>query len=314
VNLTMQTYQGNEDYWRIREFLRRVMLLNGRRELSWHVARLDYWIWFANAALEKIPLEDHIFLWETDTSQIAAVLNPEGHGQAHLQVDPTFRSPELDEEMVTIAEERLAVTAQDGRRSLQIFSDSQDLTRHAILSRHGFQRVERPEEQETQHRRLLEAPLPPVPPTPGYTIRSLGGGLELLERCYASGLGFHEDDIHVARDNRDHPEWYHHIQTAPLYRRDLDIVAVAVDGSIASFCTVWFDDVTRTAYFEPVATLPAHQRKGLGTAVILAGLHRLQRMGCQVAFIGGYSRAANALYFSVMGPEHDISEPWEKIA
>ncbi len=313
MNLKKRNYQNSEDYWCIREFLRRVMLLNGRRELGWHVARWDYWWWFANADLEKIPLEDHVFLWETDTGQIVAVLNPEGHGQVYLQVDPTFCSPELDEEMITIAEERLAVTAEDGRKCLQIFVDSQDLPRHTILSRHGFRRVERPEEQETQHRRSLEAPLPPVPPTPGYTIRSLGGGLELLERCYASGLGFHDDDIHVARDNRDHPNWYNHIQTAPLYRRDLDLVAVAADGSIASFCTVWFDDVTRTAYFEPIATVPAHQRRGLGKAVIFEGLHRLQRMGCQVAFIGGYSAAANALYFSVMGPEYDISEPWEKI-
>jgi hypothetical protein len=35
-------------------------------------------------------------------------------------------------------------------------------------------------------------------------------------------------------------------------------------------------------------------------------------MGCKVAFVGGYSEAANALYFSVMGPDYDISEPWEK--
>ena len=40
---------------------------------------------------------------------------------------------------------------------------------------------------------------------PGYTIRSLGDGLELLERCYASGLGFHEGDIKVAVENRDDP-------------------------------------------------------------------------------------------------------------
>lgn len=89
-------------------------------------------------------------------------------------------------------------------------------------------------------------------------------------------------------------------------------MAVADDGSIASFCTIWFDDVTRTAYFEPVATAPAHQRRGLGKAVMIAGLHRLKQMGCKVAFVGGYSEAANSLYFSVMGPEHDISEPWEK--
>jgi GNAT superfamily N-acetyltransferase len=140
----------------------------------------------------------------------------------------------------------------------------------------------------------------------------MGNGLELLERCYASGLGFHDDDINVARKNRDNPAWYHHIQSAPLYRRDLDLVAVAADGSVASFCTIWFDDVTRTAYFEPVATVPAHRRHGLGKALLVEGLHRLKEMGCLVAFVGGYSERANGLYSSVMGEEYDVSEPWEK--
>ncbi len=89
-------------------------------------------------------------------------------------------------------------------------------------------------------------------------------------------------------------------------------MAVAADGAVAAFCTIWFDDVSRTAYFEPVATVPAHQRRGLGKAVMSEGLHRLQRMGCKVAFVSGYSQAANRLYFSVMGPDHDIIEPWEK--
>ena len=154
-------------------------------------------------------------------------------------------------------------------------------------------------------------PLPARADTGGYVIRALGDGVELLERCYASGLGFHDDDIHTARDNRDHPDWYRHIQSAPLYRRDLDLVAVAPDGAVAAFATIWFDDVSRTAYFEPVATVPAHRRHGLARAVMVEGLHRLQRIGCRVAFVGGYSQAANALYASVMGPDHDVSEPWE---
>lgn len=312
MKLTMRLYREEEDTWRIREFLRRVMLLNHRREFSWHVARWDYWIWFANADLEKIPLAENVFLWETESGQIAAVLNPEGRGQAYLQVDPAFRNPQLEGEMLATAEARLPLRGEDGQKRLQIFVDSMDEARQQLLAQRGFQRVERPGEQETQHRRSLDDPLPPEPQRPGYTIRSLGDGLELLERCYASGLGFHEDDIQTARENRDQPEWYHHIQSAPLYRRDLDLVAVAGDGSIASFCTIWFDDVSRTAYFEPVATVPAHQRRGLGKAVILEGLHRLQRRGCKVAFIGGYSPAANALYFSALGTACDLSEPWEK--
>lgn len=308
----MRSYKNEEDYWRIREFLRQVMIVNGRRELSWHVARWDYWIWFANPDIEKIQLEENVFIWEAGNGQIAAVLNPEGHGHAFPQIHLNFDTPELKEEIIKVAEERLTTKSEDGRHKLSFWLDSQEKAFQEIVTHRGFNRVREVGNQEYQHRRSLDEPLPDVPQVPGYTIRPMEGGLELLERCYASGLGFHNDDIHTARDNRDHPEWYHHIQSAPLYRRDLDIVAVASDGSVASFATAWLDDVSRTAYIEPVATVPAHRKHGLGKAVILEALHRLNRMGCKVVFVGGYSEAANALYFSVMGPEYDISEPWEK--
>jgi len=257
-------------------------------------------------------LHESVFIWETENGQIVAVLNPEQRGQVFLQVHPEFRTSNLEEEIISVAEKHLTTTGRDGHQKLWLWADSQDNVRHEILTRHGFCRVDSLEGAEIEHRRFLDEPLPDVSIIPGYTVRSQGDGLELLERCYASGLGFHDDDINVARDNRDHPAWYHHIQSAPLYRRDLDLVAVSSDGSIASFCTIWFDDVTRTAYFEPVATLPAHRRRGLGKAIMFEGLHRLKRMGAKVAFVGGYSQAANALYFSVMGPDHDTSEPWVK--
>jgi len=311
MTLTLRPYKDDKDTWRIREFLRRVTLLNDLRQQSWHVARWDYWRWFGNPDLEHIPLTENVFIWETEAGEIAAVLNPEQAGQVFLQVDPRVRSSELEEEMIALAEERLSATGS-GRRKLWLWTDSRDEMRHGILARRGFWRVDEPEAAECQHRRRLDEPLPEVPHVPGYTVRAQGDGLELLERCYAAGLGFHDDDTNVARDNRDRPEWYHHIQSAPLYRRDLDLVAVAADGSIASFCTIWFDDVTRTAYCEPVATVPAHQRRGLGKAVMIEGLHRLKRMGAKVVFVGGGSQAANALYFSVMGQEYDLLEPWEK--
>jgi GNAT superfamily N-acetyltransferase len=310
---TMRSYHNDEDYWRMRNFLREAMVRNGRREICWHVARLDYWWWFCNPDLEKLSLEENIFLWETGEGKIAALLLPEGRGQAFPQIHPQYFTAKLYEQVVIQAEERLSTMGRDGRKKVWVYVDVQDKSQQEILASRGFQRVEHTGEQEYQHRRSLDEPLPDGLSTPGYTIRAMGDGLELLERCYASGLGFHDDDIHTARDNRDQPQWYHHIQTAPLYRRDLDIVAVAADGSIASFCTMWFDDVSRTAYIEPVATVPAHQKRGLGKAVIIEGLQRLKRMGCKVAFVGGYSPAANALYFSVMGPDHDISEPWEKM-
>lgn len=313
MRLTRRAYRDEADYWALRELLRGATVGNGRRERSWHVARLDYWWWFVNPDLEHLPPEDRVVLWEREDGTLAAAVNPESAGEAFLQVDPTCAAPSLLEEMVEVAEQNLRVVDGAGGGRLRVWSDSRNESLTRILARRGYRRPAGDGSRETQHRRRLDAPIPDAPTLPGYAIRPMLDGPELLERCYASGLAFHDDDVEVARANRDDPTWYHHIQAAPLYRRDLDIVAVAADGSVAAFCTAWFDDVSRTAYLEPVATVAAHRRRGLARAVILEALHRLKAMGCLVAFVGGYSEEANALYASVMGPDHDVSEAWELV-
>jgi GNAT superfamily N-acetyltransferase len=70
--------------------------------------------------------------------------------------------------------------------------------------------------------------------------------------------------------------------------------------------------VTRSAYVEPVATVPEHQRLGLARATITEGLRRLKRLGATRAFVGGYEPGPNALYASVLSSEHDRSEQWIK--
>ncbi len=309
MKLTYRPYQTEDDFWRMREFLRQVFLLNNRLERSWHVARLEYTRWHVYMNCANVRLEDVVYLWE-EADQLAAVLLPDGGpGEAHLLVQPDYKTVELEEEMLAVAEKCLAKVQEDGSHYLEIWSPEQDMQRNELLTRHGYRKGEGP---ENQWRRDLDKPIPAAPLAEGFTIRALGDGLELLERCYASGLGFHKGDIRVAVDNRKDVGWYRNIQTAPLYRRDLDLVAVAPDGAIAAFCTIWFDDVTRSAYFEPVATVPDYQRRGLGKALLTEGLRRLQSMGCTRAFVGGFTPHANALYHSVMGEDHDLYEWWAK--
>jgi len=302
-------YQTEDDFWRMREFLRQVFLLNGCLERSWHVARLDYARWHSLINCAKLGLEDVAFLWEND-DQIVAILMPDGgFGEAHFLVHPVLRTLELEGEMLGVAEEHLTKVKSDGSRKLCIWAPEPDQLRQELLARHGYLKGD---QSEYQWRCRLDLPIPDVATHPGYQIRALGDGLELLERCYASGLGFHEGDIHIAVENRNDPTWYRNIQRAPLYRRDLDLVALAPDGSIAGFCTIWFDDVTRSAYFEPVAVVPAHRQRGLGKAIMTAGLRKLQLMGAETGFVCGYAPAANALYQSVMGPDYELYEPWIK--
>jgi GNAT superfamily N-acetyltransferase len=256
-----------------------------------------------------VRLEEVAFLWESNGEIIAFLMPDGGTGEAHLCVHPGLRTHDLEVEMIAVAEEHLAAVQPDGSRKLCIWAPAHDQLRQNALHGHGYTRDDH---AECQWRRWLDSPIPNVPLAPGYSIRSLGVGLELLERCYASGLGFHDGDIQIAVSNRDDPSWYRNIQTAPLYRRDLDLVAIAPEGDIAAFCTIWFDDVTRSGYFEPVATVPVHQRRGLGKAVMTEGLRRLQGIGATTAFVSGFSTAANALYRSVMGSDHELYQPWVK--
>ena len=306
---TFRPYQTENDFWCMREFLRMVFSLNHRLQRSWHVARLDYARWHTCLNCANVRLEEVASLWESDDQLIAFLMPDGGRGEAHFCVHPGLRTLELEEEMLTVAEERLAAVTPDGSHRLCVWANEYDTLRQGILTRHSYTKKDWP---ENQWRRQLDLPICDVPIPPEYTLRSLGDGLELLERCYASGLGFHDGDIKIAVENRDDPTWYRNIQTAPLYRRDLDLVAVASTGAIAAFCTIWFDDVTRSAYFEPVATVPGYQRRGLGKALMTEGLRRLQRMGALTAFVGGFSPAANALYQSVMGSDHELDEPWLK--
>ena len=118
----MRGYAGEEDYWRIRAFLRDLFLLNNRREICWHVVRWDYWRWPGVESWGDGPLDGRVFIWEDEDGRIAAVLNPEGHGQAFLQVHPGRHTPSLATDMLAVAEEALAVVDGQGRRRLTVWS------------------------------------------------------------------------------------------------------------------------------------------------------------------------------------------------
>ena len=307
MKLTMHKYRGEDDYWRIREFLRQVFVLNGRRELSWHVAQLDYWRWhLVRNCWEGGGVGDFTYLWETPEGQIAAVMNPEDKREAHLHMHPGLRTAELEGEMLDVAEKRLSLSDPSKERKLRVWADARDDLRQDILIRRGYVKGDYPGHQR---RRLLSAPILDAPAPEGYTLRALGDVQELPARSWASWRAFHPDS-----PDEDYLgwDWYQNVQYAPLYRRDLDVMAVAPNGDVASFCTVWYDDVTRSAYFEPVGTAPEHQRRGLGKAVMCQGLRRLKQMGATLAFVSSYEPPAHALYASVGFTEYDLSEPWIK--
>jgi len=307
MKLITRYYRDENDYWRIRQFLREVFILNGRREHSWHVARWDYFRWhlFENCRVCN-SLEKDVSIWETGDGRIAAVLHPVDPDEAFIHIHPAFRTPELEEQIIDHAEGSFSNIRPDGSRRLYVPVDEDDHFRKDILGRRGYAGIGN---LGWEHFHNLDGSLPKVSTPFGYTIRSMGDEAEHPARSWASWLAFHSDE--PVEDYEGDWSWYRNVQSAPLYRRDLDVVAITDNGQVASFCTIYYDDATRSAVIVLDGTAAPYQRRGLGRVLLCEGLRRLHRMGCTRIFAKATDPAADAFYGSVMAAKY-ISETWIK--
>jgi GNAT superfamily N-acetyltransferase len=212
----------------------------------------------------------------------------------------------LENEMLAFAEERFCRVTRNGSRYvvMPIFAD--DARRQELAARRGYEKI--PGWGHHYHREL-DSPIPDVPVPSGYVIRSMGDAEEHASRSWASWSAFHHDEPGECYDGDF--SWYANLQSAPLYRRDLDIVTAEPGGSIAAFCTAFFDDYTRSAVTVVVGTAAEHWRRGLGKAVVTEAMRRLKQMGCTRVFATAHDEAADALYGSAM-PEMQVTDTWVK--
>jgi hypothetical protein len=192
MKLTVRPCKTEDDFWRVRNFLREVFPLNDRLEHSWHVARLDYWRWhYIKTCNIFESVEKDMALWENADGKIIAALNHLGGSELRLHVHPQFHTAELENEMLAYAEEKYFATTEDGRRYiyLPIFED--DTQRQELAQSRGYRQQPG---WGHHYRRDLDAPLLDAPSPEGYVIRSMGTLDEHPARSWASWRAFHSDE------------------------------------------------------------------------------------------------------------------------
>lgn len=174
------------------------------------------------------------------------------------------------------------ISAMSGEPAhLAIAADERDILLWAVLDRERFQPAGW---QILRMVRPLDEPLPPPAPPPGYAVRPLAGESE-LERWIA---------LHEAAFGAPGPtvEYRRAFMRSAAYQANLDLVAVAPDGTLAAFCvgTIDHEENRRTGrregWTEPIGTHPAYRRQGLARATILTALHRLRDQGLRAAVLG----------------------------
>lgn len=307
--IDLHACDSEADFWRTRNFLREIFLRNGRLEHSWHVARLDQWRWhFIDNCRACASVADGLTLARDGDGRLIAAINDLGGGELRLHVDPDRRTPALEDALLAHGEARWATAGADGRARVVLPILRHDTLRQSVAAARGYRR--RAGWGHHYHSDLPTAPLPAAPLPPGYALRAMGDADDYAARSWASWCAFHSDEPDSAYDGD--ASWYANIQISPLYRRDLDVVAVTDGGEIAAFATAMYDDYTRSAVPVLVGTAAAHWRRGLGRAVVTEALRRVQQRGGTRVFATAVSPAADRLYGALMPALH-VTDTWVKL-
>ena len=238
-------------------------------------------------------------VWTDGEEIVGAVHFEHRRGVNYIEIDPRYAA--LKAEMLDFAEAYLWGEFKDGM-AVYVYLDERDTDLHGIATRLGYE--PKPDLSELTSTLEIPEPFPEVRLPEGFRLQSLDDEFDVrkVHRVMHRGFNHKGDPPEDGLDGRRRK------LSAPNFRRDLTIVAVAPNGDYVSFCGMWMDYENRLCCVEPVATDPDYRRMGLGTAAVLEGIRRCGAEGATIAYVG-----SDQAFYKSMGFEMTCSQtPWKK--
>jgi mycothiol synthase len=253
---------------------------------------------------------DNTILWEDVAGQLLGFAIVSAHNNLHFHFRASSLTEDVERQMMhwAITRVRLRAVAQRASESLTLDASARDddAWKVAFLRRHGFVRTG---EQTLYMARSLHEPFSEPQLLPGFAIRPLAGLGEVPAYVDAHRAAYGTAYMTVERRLA--------MMQGLGYHPELDLVAIAADGTLAAFCVCSIDaaENERTGHKEGeiaiVGRRPEFRRQGLGRAMVLAGMAGLKEHGMDAANLGvcGSNTAALRLHQSV-GFETRFAKQW----
>lgn len=303
--IRMRTAEGEEDFWLLRGFLEDTWPL-AEPFFNWEVRRLDG-AYFHN---EKPGWRARwsggrdLALWQKSDGQLVGAVHPESMGQAWLQTHPDYRW--LEGDMLDWAEANLVHPDKEGHSCLKVFTWEHDESRQSLLRQSGYTRTEAGDVQREKPYNGEEVPAPVMPK--GYRVHEIRPGHQGdCERYAALINAAFKRSIHSTQ------EMVNFTTMSPSYRQEIELSAVAPDGSFAALAGMTYDEDNRFASFEPVCATPSPRPLGLTGKLMLEGYRRVREMGAEHCYVGtGIGMAANRFYQAIGFKIFQTGRYWKK--
>lgn len=291
---TSRLYETEQD---LRQMQALLMEARSRTD-DWHYAHVGELMWGFFMVTCHLNPQEFIRLWHDGQGKLVAYAILGEDPSFDCQVLPEYEWCGIEAEALSWAETRIGelrrADAQAWGGPLASGARQDDPRRLAFLEQHGFRYSGKFAEVNTL--RSLAEPIPETAIPPGCQVRALAEAGETSNRAGA------ERDVwlpwtvgNVTDDD------YARLMRLPGYDRELDVVAVAPDGTIAAYVNCWIDPVNRIGDFGPVGARPAYRRQGLTRAVLVEGLRRFNAHGMDRACVstGISNTPARRLYESI---------------
>ena len=238
----------------------------------------------------SVDRERDLRLWEDmTTGQLCACaglmipeLGEELGGFLWFRIHPEFRYSICQEEIFPWAEARMRQVAEERNVAVTLLCGTRNdlLDRIAAIENNGFEI----DCYCITMERSLSEPLPNPEFPLGFTLshgaqQNATAWTELFNETFADHWNHHDKTVDFAQ----------HERTQAHYKPQLDLVAIAPDGTFAALCYGQIkptrDSCITEGWINMLGTRPAFRNKGLGKAILLAGIHQLKAEGIDKAML-----------------------------
>ena len=198
----------------------------------------------------------------------------------------------LLESMVEYVEDTFGI-----EKAPSIHANSNDVTLLGVLKRKGYERIRKTDS-------VLSIGLE------DHMEFSLPEGIKISPLDFAFDPWKYQNVIHKGFGNIGEPEpWDPEVfEPTPNVNNALKVFAIN-DQEYCAHCGVWFSQ-GKTAYIEPVVTIPAYRKKGLAKACVYEAIQRARYLGAQRAVV----LSGQQFYYKIGFKQSSEVHCWERTA
>lgn len=233
---------------------------------NWHWAR---WGWMMGHPNFEDEMLNMIGLWKDGKKVVGIVTHDMRIGEAYL-ICKSYCCDFLDD-MVEFAEINIT-----NNNNLFIIVNDKNNVQNDLLKFLGYNKIDRQEiilEYDFKKKNLAYSLID------GFTVSSFKEDKDNNKYMRVIWKGFEEEgQLPIIDEDDDEP-------LRQNWKEELSVFVKAPDGEYVAHCGMWYEEGERTAYIEPVCTVPEYRKKGLAKIAVYEAMIRCRKLGAERAIV-----------------------------